>query len=248
MSVYSLCENNGRLAVKRTRTDGLRFVLYASTDEIFKMVSYRAFKHFKVPSFKKHIINFAELKGEKKGILKKFFLDISFKDHAFNRNKSRAFVVGEFPSLESEDVLKVYILLRTDKNRYYFIRILTALDIYCVGRSYRYPSDYFAVAVINRLMIFVCRSMWCECSVHIDWYHGNQEITYFIHRKKLENGSIDVVIPRYLTRNKRYVSSSIWKPGNYVFYLSGCIHLCECIQTQLSYRKSIYLIRDSIFR
>ena len=47
--------------------------------------------------------------------------------------------------------------------------------------------------------------MWCECSVHIDWYHGSQEITYFIHRKKLENGSIDVVIPRYLTRNKRYV-------------------------------------------
>ena len=98
MSVYSLCENNGRLVVKRTRTDGLRFVLYASTDEIFKLVSYRAFKHFKVPSFKKHIINFAELEGEKKGILEKFFLDISFKDHAFNRNKSRAFVAGEFPS------------------------------------------------------------------------------------------------------------------------------------------------------
>ena len=31
------------------------------------------FKHFKVLSFKKHIINFAEVEGEKKGVLKKFF-------------------------------------------------------------------------------------------------------------------------------------------------------------------------------
>ena len=129
---------------------------------------------------------------------------------------------------------------------YYFIRILTDLDIYCVGGSYRYPSDYFAVAVINRLMIFVCRSMWCECSVHIDWYyvryllHGNQEITYFIHRKKLENGSIDVVIPRYLTYDKRYIGRmSEDKPLSlYYLCLSKLLTFyCGCIQTQLSYRR-----------
>ena len=128
MSVYSPHEKNGRFVVKRPRT-------YESTDEIVKLVSYRAFKHFKVLSFKKHIINFAGLEGEKKRLLENFFLDISFKDHAFNRNKSRAFVVREFPSLESEDVLKVYILMRAEKDRYYVIQILTNLDLYCVGRS-----------------------------------------------------------------------------------------------------------------
>ena len=117
MSFYTLHQDkNDRFSVKRTRTYGLRFVLYASTDEVVKLASYKTFKHFTVPSFKKHIINFAGLEGEKKWILENFFLDISFKDHAFNRNKSRAFVVGEFPSSESEDVLKVYILLRSDKD------------------------------------------------------------------------------------------------------------------------------------
>ena len=149
MSVYSLNNKAGRLVVNPLLT-------HKCTVELVKLVSYRAFKHFKVPSFKKHIINFAELDGEKKRILKQFFLNISFRDHASNRNKSRTFVLGEFPSLESEDVLKVYIILRTDKDRYSFIQILIALDIYCFGRSYRYSSHYFAVAVINRLMIFVC--------------------------------------------------------------------------------------------
>ena len=172
MSVYSLHEKNGRLVVKRPRT-------YESTDEIVRLVSYKAFKHFKVPSFKKHIINFAGLEGEKKRLLENFFLDISFKDHAFNRNKSRAFVVGEFPSSESEDVLKVYILLRSDKDRYCLIRIPADLDPYCVGRRYSYPSDYFAVAVINRLMIFVCRSLWCAVYILI----GIIDIFYMETRK-----------------------------------------------------------------
>ena len=130
--------------------------------------------------------------------------------------------------------------MRSEKDQYCVIRILINLDLYCVRRSDKYPSDYFAVAIINRLMIFVCRSMWCECSVHIDWYHGNQEIMYFIHRKKLENGSIDVVIPRYLTYNKRYIQRMNEEKPLPLYYL--CLSklltfYCGCIQTQLSYRK-----------
>ena len=68
MSFYTLHEKDGRLMVKRTQTNGLRFVLHAHTDKVVNLISYKASKHFKVPSFKKHVINFAGLQGEKKWI------------------------------------------------------------------------------------------------------------------------------------------------------------------------------------
>ena len=51
MSFYTLHEEGGRLVVRRERTDGLRFVLHAHTDRLVDLVSYKAFKHFTVPSF-----------------------------------------------------------------------------------------------------------------------------------------------------------------------------------------------------
>ena len=97
-------------------------------------------------------------------------------------------------------------------------------------------------------MIFICQSTWCECSAHIDRYHishlhHNQEITYFIHSTQIENGSIDVVIPRYLTYDKRYVQRMNEEKPLPLYYL--CLSklltfYCGCIQTQLSYRKRKY--------
>ena len=249
MSFYTLHEEGGQLVIKRERTDGLRFLLHAHTDRLVDLAPYKAFKHFKVPSFKQHVINFAGLEGVKKSILVNFFLNISFRGHAFNRNKSCAFVVGLFPSLETKDVLKVYVILRTNKDRHHFMRILLDLDPCCIERRYSYPGYYFAIGIINRLVIFVCLSMWCECATHIDWYYirqlreKTQEITYFIHSRKIGNELVDVVIPRYMTYDKRYVQRmSEDKPlPLYYLCLSRLLTLyCGCIQTQRSYRKRKY--------
>ena len=80
-------------------------------------------------SFKKHVINFAGLKGEKKSILENFFLKVSFRGHSFNRKKSHVFVAGTFPSLELDDVLKVSVILRANKDRRHFLQILENLDL-----------------------------------------------------------------------------------------------------------------------
>ena len=160
-----------------------------------------------------------------------------------------AFVVGTFPSLESDDALKVYCILRSNKDRNHFVRILLDLDPCCIDRRRTYRGYYYAVAVINRLVIYVCLSWWCECATDIDWYYirymrqGIQEITYFIHSRKIGNGMVDVVIPRYMTYDKRYVQSmSEDKPlPLYYLCLSRLLTLyCGCIQTQRSYRKRIY--------
>ena len=252
MSFYTTYQKDGRLMLKRTRTNGLRFVLHEHTDKVVNLVSYRGFKHFKVPSFKKHVLNFAELKGEKKLILEKFFLKISFREHAFNRNKSRAFVAGTFPSLESDDVLKVYIILRANKDRRHFIPILEKLDPSCIDRRRTYRGYYFAVGVINRLVIFVCRSLWCECATHIDRFYLRdmkqriQEISYFIHSRKIGNEMIDVVIPRYMTYVKRWVQPMIEDKPLPLYYLclSKLLRVyCGCIQTQKQdyyYQKELY--------
>ena len=252
MSFYTLHQDrNGRFSVKRTRTHGLRFILHSSTDEVVRLVSsYKIFKHFIVPSFKQHIINFSRRQDKKKWILQCFFEKLSFKDHAFNRNKSRAFAVGSFlaPSNDQSEEggnVKVYVLLRSKKDRYWLIQVLAILDPDCEERRYTYPRCYFAVAVINQLMIFICRSTWCECSTHIDKYyishHHNQEVTYFIHSLKLKEGSnIDVVLPRYMTYDKRYIEKRNEDEPLSLYYL--CLSklltfYCGCIQTQLSYHR-----------
>ena len=98
-------------------------------------------------------------------------------------------------------------------------------------------------------LIYLCLSWWCECVTDIDWYYirymrqGIQEITYFIHSRKIGNGMVDVVIPRYMTYDKRYVQSmSEDKPlPLYYLCLSRLLTLyCGCIQTQRSYRKRKY--------
>ena len=75
MSLFTLHEDQNRqFSVKRTRTDdGLRLRLHSSTDEVVKLVSYKVFKHFIVPSFKQYIIDFSKLEEYKKLILQCFF-------------------------------------------------------------------------------------------------------------------------------------------------------------------------------
>ena len=203
-----------------------------------------------MPSFKQYIIDFSRLKEEKKWILQCFFQKVSFKDHAFNRNKSHAFAVGTFPVSSNDQYeegnIKVYVLLRSSKDRCWLIQVLARLDPHCVERRYNYPRRYFAVAVISQLMIFICQSTWCECSAHIDRYyilhlHHNQEITYFIHSTQLKNGSdVDVVVPRYMAYDKRYIGRMNEDKPLSLYYLCLSKLLtfhCGCIQTQLSYRR-----------
>lgn len=252
MSFYTLHQDrNGRFLVKRTCTYGLRFILHSSTDEVVRLVSsYKIFKHFIVPSFKQHIINFSRLEEETKWILQCFFEKLSFKDHAFNRNKSLAFAVGSFLASSNdqseEDNVKVYVLLRSNKDRYWLIKVLAILDPDCEGRRYNYPRCYFAVAVISQLMIFICRSTRCECSAHIDKYYvshlrHNQEVTYFMHSLKLKEGSdIDVVLPPYMAYDKRYIGRRNEDKPLSLYYLCLSKLLtfhCGCIQTQPSCRR-----------
>ena len=73
-----------------------------------------------------------------------------------------------------------------------------------------------------------------------------QEISYFIHSRKIGNEMVDVVIPRYMTYVRRYVQTMIEDKPLPLYYL--CLSklltvYCGCIQTQKSYcyyRKELY--------